>query len=130
MSYNSIFNALGSASDWLLNRFLFPFFDFIESTPLISAAIMITVGLPLVLLVLKSIANFSHSVDTYTVNDKVGFQNSIADVDKKVRKHKKKMLNDKRDEAIKAQRASRGYYSSNNNKYVNAYMNSLKYDKN
>lgn len=129
MSYNSIFNALGTASDWFINRFLFRFFDFIESTPLISAAIMITVGLPLVILVLKSIADFSHNAEDMSFRQKEGIQNVITKSDKVVTKNRKKILNKKREEAIEAQRASRGYYSSRNNKYVNAYINSLKDNK-
>ena len=130
MRFDSIFNSLGSASDWLLNRFLFPFFDFIESTPLISAAIIITVGLPLVLLVLNVFADFSHSAEDVAFRNKDGAQNVMSKTDKTIKKVRLSILKKKRDEAIEAQRASRGYYSSNNNKYVNAYMNSLKYDKN
>lgn len=114
MSYNSIFNSLGTASDWFINRFLIPFFDFIESTPLISAAIMITVGLPLVLLVLISIANFSHSAEDFTYNESNRMFLRSSKLYRKI--HKKQIYEERERQKTEAQALANEFFSNNPNR--------------
>lgn len=124
MNFDSIYNAFVSASEWFINDFLHPLMNFINNTPLVSAAILVTFGIPALIYVLYVYRDISNSTEDMTFNqgDKM-----IMRINKHEKRMKKKMQK-QRQEAIESQRSARGYSPGKSNKYVDAYIRSLKYD--
>lgn len=125
LSYESIFDSITSASDWFLTEFFTPLIDFIKDTPLVSASIIVGAGLPLFLLVLLVFRDASVG----TMEELYRPHSLINKYRKNKIKKEKEAIESERQKAIEAQRNSRGYNYSGNNKYVTAYLSSLQHDK-
>lgn len=125
MTYQSIADALSQCFAWF-NNFIYLFVDFITDNPLVSAGVLVLVGVPITISVLLVIFNIPRSTYSMSISTKEGTQNVFFKVDKTVNKIQRRLLKKKREEAIEAQRFARGRSPGKNNKYVNAYIDSLK----
>lgn len=128
---NSLFEHLLFFTDvlaYFIGEIFVSFLDFIEFNPFVAFSVSITFVFPFMIYFVKIFIDFSHSAGEMTVREKEGTQNVITKTDKLFLKYRRNLLKKKRDEALEAQRASRGRSPLNNNKYVNAYISSLKYD--
>ena len=123
-----IIDDLSFSFEFFFSDFLLKLLDFVEFTPLVLFSVLVFFVVPLFIHVIDIFIMFSDSTAKLTFDNKEGIQNVITKTDKTVSKVRRQLLKKKRDEALEAQRASRGRSPSNNNKYVNAYISSLKYD--
>lgn len=109
MTYEVIFNSLQSAYEWLFGIFFPRIFAFLKNNELVSAALIISLVLPALLLIFNFFIDASSDAEVYTS-----------------KMIKNKRLN-ARNEELKEQRKQ--IYYKRNNIYQQAYYNSLKYDK-
>lgn len=123
-----IFDDFLYSFEFFFSDFLLKLLDFVEFTPLVLFSVLVFFVVPLLIHVIDIFIMFSDSTAKLTFDNKEGIQNVITKTDKTVSKVRRQLLKKKRDEALEAQRASRGRFPLNNNKYVNAYISSLKYD--
>ena len=108
MTYEVIFNSLQSAYEWLFGIFFPRIFAFLKNNELVSAALIISLVLPALLLIFNFFIDASSDAEVYT---------------SKMIKKKRIRSNDD----LKEQRKQ--IYYKRNNIYQQAYYNSLKYDK-
>lgn len=125
MTFESIYNDLVTSSDWLLNQFFRSFISFINSNPLIVTAVLVSFCVPALIYILYIYRDISSSVEGLSFSHADKMIMRVKKYDFKI----KRDIQKQRQEAIEAQRFARGRLrGSSANKYVNAYMNSLKND--
>lgn len=116
MTYEIIFDSLKSSYNWLFGIYFPRIFAFLKNNELVSAALIISIALPALLVVLSFFISTSSDAERFT---------SFA-----IKKYIKKSRNDEQDNKRKQEiykLRQQGYQGRN--AYHQAYLNSLKYDK-
>lgn len=116
MTYEIILDSLKSSYNWLFGIYFPRIFAFLRNNELVSAALIISIALPALLVVLCFFLEASSDAERFTSSA--------------IKKHLKKSKNDEQAERRKQEiykLRQQGYQGRN--VYQQAYLNSLKYDK-
>lgn len=116
MSYEIVLSNIQAAYNWLFGIYFPRIFAFLKNNELVSAALIISITIPALLVILSFLISISSDAESFT---------SFA-----IKKHIKKSKYDEQDYKLKQEiykLRQQGYQGRN--AYHQAYLNSLKYDK-
>lgn len=93
MSYESILEALSACGEWFFNNITL-FLSYIKNTPLLSAALIIIIGLPAVLILIEFIASFSSGARLFMNENKYQINTNTKNSYIKINKSKNDFIRD------------------------------------